>query len=814
MDFAYKIKSTEENNDTGKVAEKMEWSSSLYFLIVDSSNQWLGPSLSRRRSNWSAHCSRLACNEINSNPYLRQQRQGDGFFFDLSFKGGTSFVLFDSPNYWSFGKIRDDKLVGVFTGKYGFGNFVGIYVTTTLLRFKFTWESSNRTETFDISDIWRDFMPFKEMLIYDNLQLADNSHRWDDGKSLYINQLADDGGKVDSMRVDKVQLKLVSFGPSPEYPDYYRDRSVVRLIGAWNKGHLVDAIIDIFVFGHAIRIAHGEDIVYSGFLKLKDGKMVIQMKSKWEESASSWQQNGFGESFDYKIPLKSFTPDPGFQLHIPNQNTLNAMDRKAGSPVKFSYFGSNGLILGVMPRIGAAEYDPTKEGTGTSTAHWFIFMKYDYVRKMVFGYTFSPEVANSRYVGTVDGYYRKQGVFYLLLTPYARNSWSGRAYKTGFDIDDPDQDLIRSDTDDNFLDIPIRQNLKENGVSPLVLKNPLDLGVQRFVTGIKINSSNTHVEQEDPPCGNLSENLDARYLILDVSRGQDANPGEPQHEKLFFNVKGEGFWSFISSETPDRFSGNCLELKFGQSLSANKFMYLQVIGKDQLLESMAENAQSGLFLSDETKFTMTEEATANNSLEFHNENEPKTIEDATKVLDGLLISYLEPRTFEYAVPEQYWFSFREQDDAIFGVLWSTSTQEDPQYLFGKIDKVQRLLVTYTVHKDQENWGQIYGEYSQGIMSEIYDQNVTDTISGNKMHQYNVKLTRIRKEGDKLEKTIYLVADPENLLKLKPDILQKRTTINLTTGDRIHQLWRSQHTPIPEKMTLDIVRFFCFKNIGR
>jgi hypothetical protein len=54
-----------------------------------------------------------------------------------------------------------------------------------------------------------------------------------------------------------------------------------------------------------------------------------------------------------------------------------------------------------------------------------------------------------------------------------------------------------------------------------------------------------------------------------------------------------------------------------------------------------------------------------------------------------------------------------------------------------------------VHKDQVDWGQIYGEYSEGIMSEIYDQNVTDTISENKMHQYNVKLTRITKEGDKL-----------------------------------------------------------------
>jgi hypothetical protein len=112
--------------------------------------------------------------------------------------------LFESPNYWSFGKIRDGKLVGVFSGKYGFGNFVGIYVTTTLFRFKFTWENSNRSETFDILDIWRDFMPFQEILTYDNLQLADNSNRWDDGKSIYINRLDDDGTKVDSLRVDKV----------------------------------------------------------------------------------------------------------------------------------------------------------------------------------------------------------------------------------------------------------------------------------------------------------------------------------------------------------------------------------------------------------------------------------------------------------------------------------------------------------------------------------------------------------------------------------------------------------------------------------
>jgi hypothetical protein len=53
------------------------------------------------------------------------------------------------------------------------------------------------------------------------------------------------------------------------------------------------------------------------------------------------------------------------------------------------------------------------------------------------------------------------------------------------------------------------------------------------------------------------------------------------------------------------------------------------------------------------------------------------MEDATKILDGLLISYLEDRTFEYAIPEQYWFSFREHDDAIFGVLWSASTEADP-----------------------------------------------------------------------------------------------------------------------------------------
>jgi hypothetical protein len=75
---------------------------------------------------------------------------------------------------------------------------------------------------------------------------------------------------------------------------------------------LVDAIIDIYDFGHAVRIARGEDIVYSGFLKLKDDKMVIQMKSKWQETASTWQKNGFGEPFDYKILKHNFTPDPGF----------------------------------------------------------------------------------------------------------------------------------------------------------------------------------------------------------------------------------------------------------------------------------------------------------------------------------------------------------------------------------------------------------------------------------------------------------------------------------------------------------------------
>jgi hypothetical protein len=71
MDFAYKMKSTEENNDLGRVVEKMEWSSSLYFLIADSSNQWLGPSTFTRNHNWDPHCSIHNCKEIQSNPYLR-----------------------------------------------------------------------------------------------------------------------------------------------------------------------------------------------------------------------------------------------------------------------------------------------------------------------------------------------------------------------------------------------------------------------------------------------------------------------------------------------------------------------------------------------------------------------------------------------------------------------------------------------------------------------------------------------------------------------------------------------------------------------
>lgn len=103
---------------------------------------------------------------------------------------------------------------------------------------------------------------------------------------------------------------------------------------------------------------------------------------------------------------------------------------------------------------------------------------------------------------------------------------------------------------------------------------------------------------------------------------------------------------------------------------------------------------------------------------------------------------------------------------------------------------------------QENWGKLYGEYSENILSEIYDQNLLETISKNKMHQYNVKITRIE-NGSVKKKTIYVVADPQNFLKLKPDTVHKKTTINLTTRDKIHQQWQTVSSENHEKMTLDI-----------